>query len=260
MSKEEEEITSLKESVLCAQVAEDAMEYDVMASAMERVVSMRKLEPLNIEERRLLCSAWRNVTVRLRKAYKVIKNQMNKTEIKTDDMLPSILKDYLEETRERLKGLCEGVLRTLEEKLLPSVENKEQTPYILESRTLYLKVKADNLRYLASFCDLEKKKSYTELALKAYREAMNASQKLDVTNVVRLELALNFAVFYYNIMNSPSMAIEVAKDVYDQTVAKLEAVDEKDEYRDAIEMMKLLRDNLRSWASTDISANILDGT
>ena len=56
MSKEEEEITSLKESVLCAQVAEDAMEYDVMASAMERVVSMRKLEPLNIEERRLLCS------------------------------------------------------------------------------------------------------------------------------------------------------------------------------------------------------------
>ena len=86
----------------------------------------------------------------------MIKNQMNKTEIKTDDMLPSILKDYLEETRERLKGLCEGVLRTLEEKLLPS-RNKEQTPYILESRTLYLKVKADNLRYLASFCDLERK-------------------------------------------------------------------------------------------------------
>ena len=94
--------------------------------------------------------------------------------------------------------------------------------------------------------------------MKAYREATIASQKLDVTSVVRLELALNFAVFYCTIMNSPNMAIEVAKDAYDQSVAKLETVDDKDEYRGAIEMMKLLRDNLRSWASTDLLGADMD--
>jgi 14-3-3 protein epsilon len=246
-------MTELQELVLCAQLAEEAKRFDSMVSTMNAIVLMKKGEPLNREERRLLCSAWRNVTVRLRKAFKVIQNQMNKTEIKTDDMLPDILDMYLKETRERLNGLCKDVLKMLERYLLPSVENKS-TPYVNESRTLYLKIKADYLRYLASFCQDDEKKSYTEVALKAYQEAMNASQKLEVTNVVRLEVALNFSVFYYNIMNSPSMAIEVAKEAYDLAVAKVEAVDEKDEFRDTIEMMKLLRDNLTSWASTDTSA------
>ena len=251
--------TTLQELVLCAQVAEDAMQYDTMANTMDMIVRMKKFEPLNREERRLLCSAWRNVTMRLRKVYKVIKNSMNKTEIKTDDILPDMLKNHLDEVRERLSSLCQGFLKILDEKLLPSVENQEQqTLYILESRTFYMKIKADNFRYLASISTTDKKKSYTELALKAYREATIASQKLDVTSVVRLELALNFAVFYCTIMNSPNMAIEVAKDAYDQSVAKLETVDDKDEYRGAIEMMKLLRDNLRSWASTDLLGADMD--
>lgn len=179
---------------------------------------------------------------------------MNTTEVKTDDVLPDILNAYMNETKEKLNILCKNVLETVEKKLLPSVEIEKETAYISESRTLYLKIKADYLRYLTSFCHDDERKSYTEVALKAYQDATKAAWKLEVTSVVRLEVALNFSVFYYNIMNSPNMASEVAKEAYDLAVAKLEGADEKEELQDTIEMMKLLRNNLTSWTSTDVTS------
>ncbi|XP_017482188.1 PREDICTED: 14-3-3 protein zeta-like [Rhagoletis zephyria] len=49
---------------------------------------------------------------------------------------------------------------------------------------------------------------------KAYQEAFDiAKGKMQPTHPIRLGLALNFSVFYYEIINSPARACHLAKQV-----------------------------------------------
>jgi hypothetical protein len=51
---------------------------------------------------------------------------------------------------------------------------------------------------------------------KAYQEAFDiAKSKMQPTHPIRLGLALNFSVFYYEILNSPDRACQLAKQVKD---------------------------------------------
>lgn len=51
---------------------------------------------------------------------------------------------------------------------------------------------------------------------KAYQDAFEISKsKMQPTHPIRLGLALNFSVFYYEILNSPDKACQLAKQVYD---------------------------------------------
>ena len=52
-----------------------------------------------------------------------------------------------------------------------------------------------------------------ENARKAYKAAQETAETLSSTHPVRLGLALNFSVFYYEIVNSPDKACSLAKQV-----------------------------------------------
>ena len=50
---------------------------------------------------------------------------------------------------------------------------------------------------------------------KAYADAFEISKsKMQPTHPIRLGLALNFSVFYYEILNSPDKACQLAKQVH----------------------------------------------
>ena len=68
------------------------------------------------------------------------------------------------------------------------------------------------------------------------------------THPIRLGLALNYSVFYYEILNSPDNACKLAKTAFDNAIADLDGLEE-DEYRDSATIMQLLRDNLTLWTS-----------
>jgi len=85
--------------------------------------------------------------------------------------------------------------------------------------------------------------------LDAYNQATDiVSQELKTTHPIRLGLALNFSVFYYEVMNNPSKACELAKTAFDDAIADIEHIEE-DQYKDATTIMQLIRDNLTLWTS-----------
>lgn len=106
--------------------------------------------------------------------------------------------------------------------------------------------KGDYHRYLAEFAIADKRDASANKSLEAYKSATEvAANDLAPTHPIRLGLALNFSVFYYEILNSPDQACHLAKQAFDDAIAELDTLSEES-YKDSTLIMQLLRDNLVS--------------
>ena len=95
----------------------------------------------------------------------------------------------------------------MDKHLIPKASNAE-------SKVFYLKMKGDYYRYLAEVAVGDKRTAVLDDSQKAYQEAFEiAKSKMQPTHPIRLGLALNFSVFYYEILNSPEKACQLAKTV-----------------------------------------------
>jgi len=109
-------------------------------------------------------------------------------------------------------------------------------------------MKGDYYRYLGEFMQGDERKAVIDNAQDSYKIASDAAEDLKTTHPIRLGLALNFSVFYYEILNSPDLACKLAKGAFDNAISDLETLEEE-EYRDSATIMQLLRDNLTLWTS-----------
>ncbi|KAG8095066.1 hypothetical protein GUJ93_ZPchr0012g19982 [Zizania palustris] len=86
----------------------------------------------------------------------------------------------------------------------------------VDAKVFYLKMKGDYHRYLAEFKTGAERKDAADATLTAYQAAQDTAMKeLSPTHPIRLGLALNFSVFYYEILNSPDRACTLAKQAFD---------------------------------------------
>ena len=141
-----------------------------------------------------------------------------------------------------MTNICGDILNILDKNLIPSATTDE-------SKVFYHKMKGDYHRYLAEFADDKGRADAGQKALVAYEAAVKvASTGLPPTHPIRLGLALNFSVFYYEILGNPEKACELAKQAFDDAIAELDTLPE-DSYKDSTLIMQLLRDNLTLWTS-----------
>jgi hypothetical protein len=109
-------------------------------------------------------------------------------------------------------------------------------------------MKGDYYRYLAEVAGT-KKVEVIEQSEQAYEEAFKiAKDQMQPTHPIRLGLALNYSVFFYEIKNAPDKACQLAKTAFDEAIAELDTLNE-DSYKDSTLIMQLLRDNLTLWTS-----------
>mmetsp|Transcript_23093 Transcript_23093/g.92401 ORF Transcript_23093/g.92401 Transcript_23093/m.92401 type:complete len:257 (-) Transcript_23093:218-988(-) len=233
-----------EKAVYLAKLAEQAERYDEMVSEMRKVAAQtnESTKELSIEERNLLSVAYKNVIGARRASWRIISSIESREETKGNTSHVQIAKEYRTKIEEELAKICEDILDILEKNLIASAKSGE-------SKVFYYKMKGDYHRYLAEFSRDEKRKTASQLSLEAYQGATDvAVTDLQPTHPIRLGLALNFSVFYYEILNSPDRACSLAKQAFDDAIAELDHLPE-DSYKDSTLIMQLLRDNLTLWTS-----------
>lgn len=229
-----------EDNVYMAKLAEQAERYDEMLESMKDVASMDM--ELTVEERNLLSVAYKNVIGARRASWRIVSSIEQKEEGKSgDDKLKSV-KTYRLQVEKELKDICNDILSLLDKHLIPHASTGE-------SKVFYYKMKGDYFRYLAEFATNSERKEAAENSLVAYKAATDISMsELAPTHPIRLGLALNFSVFYYEILNSPERACRLAKAAFDDGIAELDTLSEET-YKDSTLIMQLLRDNLTLWTS-----------
>jgi len=229
-----------EDNVYRAKLSEQAERYDEMVEAMKKVASLDV--ELTVEERNLLSVAYKNVIGARRASWRIISSIEQKEESKGGEDKLEMIRQYRAQVEKELKEICSDILTVLEKHLIPSAANGE-------SRVFYYKMKGDYHRYLAEFATATDRKEAAENSLVAYKSASDiAMNELAPTHPIRLGLALNFSVFYYEILNSAERACRLAKAAFDDAIAELDTLSEES-YKDSTLIMQLLRDNLTLWTS-----------
>ncbi|KAG2335104.1 hypothetical protein Bca4012_016290 [Brassica carinata] len=230
--------------VYMAKLAEQAERYEEMVTSMESLVTglTPSSSELTVEERNLLSVAYKNVIGSLRAAWRIVSSIEGKEESRKSEDHASLAKGYRSKVETELSSVCNGILKLLEEHLIPSAAGSE-------SKVFYLKMKGDYHRYMAEFMSGEERKAAAEDTMGAYKAAQDiAAADMAPTHPIRLGLALNFSVFYYEILNSSDKACNMAKQAFEEAIAELDTLGEES-YKDSTLIMQLLRDNLTLWTS-----------
>ncbi|MBA0782981.1 hypothetical protein Gotri_000782 [Gossypium trilobum] len=210
------------------------------------VESMKKVAKLDceltVEERNLLSVGYKNVIGARRASWRIMSSIEQKEESKGNEENVKLIKGYRRKVEEELSNICTDILSIIDKHLIPSSSSGEATVF-------YYKMKGDYYRYVAEFKTDQERKEAAEQSLKGY-EAASAAANTDLpsTHPIRLGLALNFSVFYYEIMNSPERACHLAKQAFDEAISELDTLSEES-YKDSTLIMQLLRDNLTLWTS-----------
>lgn len=222
--------------IYSAKLSEQAERFDEMVEHMKAVATM--LQELTIEERNLLSVAYKNVIGSRRASWRVLSS----IEQKTEPEKMELVKSYKTKIENELVAICEEILGIIDTSLVSNSTNDE-------AKVFYHKMKGDYCRYLAEFQEADARKGSSGKALEAYNSASEiAAKNLAPTHPIRLGLALNFSVFYYEILNSPDRACHLAKSAFDDAIAELDTLSEES-YKDSTLIMQLLRDNLTLWTS-----------
>ncbi|KAL9248585.1 14-3-3-like protein [Drosera capensis] len=226
--------------VYIAKLAEQAERYDEMVEVMKKVAHLDV--ELTVEERNLLSVGYKNVVGSRRAAWRILSSIEQKEESKGNELHVKQIREYRQKVETELTTICGDIMTLIDEHLVPSCSGAESTVF-------YYKMKGDYYRYLAEFKSGNEKKEVADQSLKAYQTASTtADAELPPTHPIRLGLALNFSVFYYEILNSPERACHLAKQAFDEAISELDTLSEES-YKDSTLIMQLLRDNLTLWTS-----------
>jgi len=232
-----------EKQVYLAMLAEQCNRFEDMMNFLDEMVR-NKTDALSSDERNLLSIAYKNTITLRRTAIRTLSAYEAKERKKEESVYLAYIVEYKKRVEDELEKLCDKIIKSIDQFLLPKSTDAE-------SGVFYHKMKADYYRYVAENIEESRKKSFADQSLASYNEAMKNAESLEVINPIRLGLALNFSVFYYEVIGDRDRACNIAKETLENANSQLQKFDENDdeEHKDAISIANLLQENLSMWTS-----------
>lgn len=241
------------QALYMAKLAEAAERYDEMTAYMKRCVGDKSGDDLSVEQRNLISVGYKNLMAARRTAWRVLDQNVQVANEQGLNEDAAAGEEYKTKIAAELQTLITEVSDDVVA-VFTKGPGKASDPEVL---VFFHKMEGDYNRYGAEISNDAAKEAYGAKALAAYTSAQEMATDLAYTNPIRLGLALNFSVFYYEILNEKPKAAELAQTAFDEAIDKLDQLDEE-QYRDSTLIMQLLKDNLTLWNETDDEMDVVD--
>ena len=233
-----------EENIFMARVAEQAERFEDMVDFLKPVLD-NKGSGLSSDERNLLSVAFKSLISSKRTAWRTIAAiEQNPKYAKYGDSLGK----YKKQIETALYADCEKIISIVRTKVLTK-------PADDESKVFFEKMVGDYYRYIAETAQGDKLEQVKQEALKSYTEASRVT--LPSCNSIKLGLALNFSVFYYEVLKDHKKACDLAEQNLQEALEKIDEISEED-FRDAKSIIELLKENLTLWKEEEGGQNVDD--
>lgn len=208
------------EQFYLARVAEHCERYEDMIDFLKILQS--KNDDLTVDERNLLSVAYKNSISERRTAWWAFTSIAGN---KKYEKYTNSIVAYKAQVVEEMQHICDQVVEVIDNHFLTKAKDSE-------SKVFFYKMKADYFRYMAEVSSGPKLEAIKKQALEIYEKANAEASKLAISHPIRLGLALNYSVFYFEIMGQPKQACDLAKTVFDTAINEIDDVDES-QYKDS---------------------------
>ena len=236
----------MEEKIFMARVAEQCERYDDMVDFL-RPILKEKGGNFSVEERNLLSVGFKNLIGGKRTAIRTITAiEQNPKYTKFGGALGL----YKKKIEGELQKNCQDIIDMIKVDAMKSGDD-------IEGKAFFLKMVGDYYRYMAESAQDAVLEKARQGALSSYKEAETAGKDLPACNPIKLGLALNFSVFYYEVMQDSKLACQLAENALQDAMNKIDEVDEET-FRDAKSIIELLKENLTLWKEEEGDNNIED--
>jgi 14-3-3 protein epsilon len=167
---------------------------DEMVDHMKAVA--QQPQELTVEERNLLSVGFKNLIGGKRTAIRTISAiEQNPKYSKFGGALSA----YKKKIEGELQKDCQNIINMINNDAMKSLSDAE-------GKAFFLKMVGDYYRYMAESAQAEVLTQARDGALEHYKKADTAAKELQACNPIKLGLALNFSVFYYEVMQDNKLA------------------------------------------------------
>ena len=190
----------MEEKIFMARVAEQCERYDDMVEFL-RPILKEKGGDFSVEERNLLSVGFKNLIGGKRTAIRTISAiEQNPKYTKFGPALGN----YKRKIELELQKNCQDIIDMIKNDAM-------KTGSDIEGKSFFLKMVGDYYRYMAESAQADVLEKARNGALSSYKEAEIAGKELPACNPIKLGLALNFSVFYYEVMQDSKQACALAE-------------------------------------------------
>ena len=220
-----------------ARVCEQTERFQDMLEYLTLVL-IEKGPELSADERNLFSVACKNILASNRTAWRtVIALEPNPKYAK----FKQSLKEYKEKTEQQIYTDCEMIIELVQTHVLTKAGSDEP-------KAFFCKMVADYHRYVCEIATGERLETAKDEAKKHYEEA--SAIEMSPCSAVKLGLALNMSVFYYEVMKDRTNACKFADNALNLALNKIDELGEN-EFRDAKTIIELMKENLNLWQMED---------
>lgn len=172
-----------------------------MVDFLKGAIGQKSGEDFTIDERNLLSVGFKNLIGSQRGAIRTIGAiEQNPKYQKFGGALAS----YKQKIEKELYDQCMQIVNVVKEKCMGLAADDE-------SKAFFYKMIGDYYRYVAESAHDATLEEVKQGALDGYDKAQTHSKDLNPCNPIRLGLALNFSVFYYEVINDHKKACELGE-------------------------------------------------
>lgn len=237
-------------NIFLARICFNMENYEDSLRYVDDMARLKETE-FTLEERELFVSSYKNFIAQKRGAWRSLYKKESKyanDKHPNTNLINEIKKNY----EEIIFKASEKLIYNINTHIFPKLKS-------IDGKTFFLKVMADHFRYMAEISFGPDLKLHRQNSYKYYKEAFSNSLYLNPLNTIRLGVALNYSVFFYEVLSNTLQSIMIATSSLNEALKELKSYDDdslQDEnLRDALDIIKIIKDNVHEWvreSATDL--------